>query len=229
MKVLLVDDHTLFREGVSSFLTRLDDAMVFFHADNPRDACLLAEQESPFDLVLLDYSIPGVTGLDLYFSLRERVKSTPITLLTGENNSQLIQTALQAGINGYITKNSTPEVMLSALKLILSGGLYIPSQILAAGAIGEQSFIPSTAPNFTDIGRDSASVTVRPSTINLTCRQQEVLEELAKGYSNKEIARELGMSPSTVKVHVASILRELEVKNRTRAVTMAQDLGLISG
>ena len=229
MKVLLVDDHSLFREGVSLFLQRLGEDIEFVHADNPTDACELAEQQGPFHLVLLDYSIPGVNDLDLYFAIRQRVSNTPIALLTGEINSNLIHRALQAGINGYITKNSPLEVMLSAVRLVLSGGLYIPAQILSDTQLRETSFVPGNQnPHGSQNPHgNNDEALAKPSSVSLTDRQQQVLEEMAKGLSNKEIARELAMSPSTVKVHVASILRELEVKNRTRAVTLAKEMGLI--
>ena len=222
MKILLVDDHALFREGICSFLSQLASDTQFFHADNPKDAVALAQQNRPFDLVLLDYSIPGVKGLSLYFALRDIVNSTPITLLTGECDKALIHSALQAGINGYITKNSPPEIMLNAIRLVLSGGLYIPAQILDHSPLSETTFVPN---NTTLHSNEQTHADV---SINLTSRQQEVLEQMARGFSNKEIAKELSMSPSTVKVHVASILRELEVKNRTHAVTVAKELGLIN-
>lgn len=217
MEVLLVDDHALFRDGLSLLLGQHDSKSSVHTRATAAEAIAFTQENEDLDLALLDYNLPDSNGLELLKQLKELIPATPIAILSGIEDPNLIQSALQAGASGFITKTSTSDVMLSAIGLIMNGGIYVPPAILAQS---------QTDRNQTAAMTDMAKGDHKRQNFQLTDRQKDVLREMIKGLSNKEIARELAMSPSTVKVHVAAILRELEVKNRTQVVSMAQELGL---
>lgn len=227
MEVLVVDDHVLFRDGLALLLRQKDADNQIHTCGTTAEAIRFTESHDDLDLILLDYNLPDGNGLDLLYQLKEVLPATPIALLSGVEDPALIQSALKAGASGFITKTSTSEVMLGAVALIMSGGVYVPPAILA----GDQYAGPSVSNSgstaqsqVSDTARQPAGTT--PSNYQLTERQKDVLKEMVKGLSNKEIARELNMSPSTVKVHVAAILKALDVKNRTQVVSLAQQQGL---
>lgn len=221
MKVLLVEDHELFRDGVTLILEALDDDIEILWRGTTAGVHELIEQGEQLDLVLLDYNLPDGNGLDCLQFVLSHNPETPAILLSAEQDSNLIQSALAAGAKGFITKTSSSKVMLSAIQLVLSGGLYVPPEML-----NPSSQTPAAASRPTT-SSTPLGVNTSSRQHQLTGRQKEVLIEMVKGLSNKEIARELNMSPSTVKVHVAAILRELEVKNRTQAVTYARQNNLL--
>ncbi len=210
MDILLIDDHHIFRDGLKLLLQQQNSGWIIHAAADTQEARQAIKDNADFDLILLDYNLPDGNGLDLLREIKSQIPATPIALLSAHEDPQLIQATLAAGASGFITKSSSSEVMLSALQLIFNGGIYVPPAILA------QSF---------------SSQPVEVETINsdyhLTGRQLEVLQEMVKGLANKEIARELDMSPSTVKAHIAAILREFDVNNRTQAVALAQEKGLV--
>ncbi|NRB37913.1 MAG: response regulator transcription factor [Pseudomonadales bacterium] len=219
MNILVIDDHALFREGLVLVLKQLDDAENIIEAESAEQALSVIEtytdNDNDFDLILLDVNLPN--SPDVFTTLnniKELNPVIPVAILSATEDSGLINQLLQKGASGFITKSSNSQVTLSAVRLILSGGLYVPHQALApATPVAENQ--PSGAP-----AQSKAAV-------QLTARQKDVFELLAEGLSNKEIARKLDMSPSTVKVHVAAILRICDVSNRTQAVTYAQTHSLL--
>lgn len=225
MKVLLVEDHELFRDGVTLILESLDEPMEISWCDTAAGAEEFVSRSEPLDLVLLDYNLPDGTGLQCLQQIHTHHPNTPAIILSAEQDSGLIQQTLEAGARGFITKSSSSKVMLSAIQLVLSGGLYVPPEMLGAARNQRPPVSASAA------GSTGTKVPLAPAgrtrSHSLTERQQDVLSEMIKGLSNKEIARELNMSPSTVKVHVAAILREFEVKNRTQAVNYARQHNLV--
>jgi len=220
VEILLVDDHALFREGLSLVLQQLDDAKIF-EAENAADANRIADQHNDLDLVLLDLNLPDNHDFSLLQSIREKLPSTPVTMLSATEDAKLIQQALQLGASGFITKSSNSQVMLQAINLILAGGLYLPPQVLE-----KTQDLPETEAAET-ITSETTDSTKSENDLHFTGRQMDVLKLLDQGLSNKEIARELDMSPSTVKVHVAAILRECEASNRTQAVSLVRQLGIV--
>lgn len=216
MDILLVDDHHIFRDGLKLLLQQQGSDWVAHAAANVAEARQVIENGIDFDLILLDYNLPDGNGLDLLREIKSTMPATPVALLSAHEDPQLIQATLAAGASGFITKTSSSEVMLSALQLIFSGGVYVPPAIL------KQNISTSTHNHFATPDKSIPS-----DEYYLTERQLDVLREMVKGMANKEIARELNLSPSTVKVHIAAILREFDVNNRTQAVALAQDKRLV--
>lgn len=231
MKVLLVEDHALFREGVSLLLEQLADRVEVTGAETAQQALAMAAA-GPLELVLLDYNLPDANGLECLTRIRSLQPQTPVIMLSAEQDAGLIQLALANGARGFITKASSSKVMISAVQLVLAGGLYVPPEMLNVATARPVAVTGLAAPGLAVVGSGAANIGVaNPSAGNseqlaqkLTERQLDVFRQMVKGLSNKEIARELNMSPSTVKVHVAAILRELDVKNRTQAVNAAKHL-----
>ncbi len=212
MKILIADDHALFRDGLRYVLARLGDDVEILEAKDCTEALALAGSRPDLDLILLDLAMPGMDGLAGLRALRARRPSVPVVILSGSEEPTDVRQALDGGAMGFIPKSSSSSVMLSALRLILSGGVYLPPAYLARSQAGRT---PIAAPSVEALG--------------LTPRQYDVLRLLGRGQSNKEIARVLGLAEGTVKLHISAILRALGVGNRTRAViAAARLLGLSS-
>lgn len=219
MEILIIDDHELFRDGLGILLRQLEPGTSVTEVESGALALEKIEAGMEFDIVLLDYHLPDQNGLSVLCDLKMEAPELPVILLSAEEDPNLVRRALQEGASGFITKTSTTKVMLSAVKLVLSGGVYVPPLMLGTHTQPEKNTERNTA-------TVSKSVAGK---LKITDRQQDVLTEMGKGLSNKEIAKVLTMSPSTVKVHVAAILKELDVKNRTQAVSKALELGWITG
>lgn len=205
MKILVADDHALFREGLRYVLARLGDEVEIFEARDGSEALDVVATRSDLDLVLLDLAMPGMDGFEGLRELRRRVPAVPIVILAASEDSADVRAALDAGAMGFIPKSSTSSVMLSALRLVLSGGVYLPPAFL------EKSSRRGTSARSLEA-------------LGLTARQQDVLKLLGQGQSNKEIAQAFGLAEGTVKLHVSAILRALDVDNRTQAVIAAARL-----
>ena len=230
MDILLVDDHALFREGLALVLKQQlntsEDDVNILEADSAKTALEAVQQHQDLDLILLDLHLPDNQDFSLLLQIKSTDPSIPVAMLSANEDAQKIQKALQQGASGFITKSSKSSVMISAIQLILAGGIYVPPAILKADISGEQVANCATPSNTTT---ETANISPRsPNTTNdtvivqLTGRQKEVLLLMDDGLSNKEIAKVLNMSPSTVKVHVAAILRACNVNNRTQAVSFAR-------
>jgi len=221
MKILIVDDHPLIREAVKHVLAQLDRDVQVLDAENCADANELIAANADLDLVLLDLSLPGSSGLSALESLREQHPSVPVVVLSARDEPDIVVRALDAGAMGFIPKTSSNELMLSALRLVFSGGVYVPPQALASDP--EQGQSPITAPG------TGPATGMAPSEIGLTERQTEVLALMLQGKPNKVICRELNLAEGTVKIHVTAILKALGATNRTQAVIAASRLGLRIG
>ncbi len=205
MKILLADDHPLFREGVKPVLQKLDPDVELVEAiDYPTAFEAMHRDGYGVDLALLDLFMPGMSGVEGVIRFRAAFPDLPVVVLSAAEQLDDIQKLLAAGALGYVTKSSPSDVILGALRLVLAGGVYIPPSLLGG------SFTVSATNHGTA----------------LTSRQVEVLRELAKGQSNKQIALALDVTEGTVKIHLAAIFRILKVNNRTEAVLVAQKMGL---
>jgi DNA-binding NarL/FixJ family response regulator len=213
MKLILADDHTLFRNGLALLLKANSADCEIWEGDG-LDAALAEAQAHPdATIALLDLHMPGMDGVQGIRRFVELNPALPLIILTGAEDPQQIQEVLAAGASGFIPKSSTPAVMLSAIQLVLSGGTYIPPQALSTAS----TTVPSRA---------GSNVREHAQT-QLTERQMQVLRLLAAGKPNKAICRELEIEEGTVKAHIATIFRVLDVVNRTQAATVAREAGLL--
>jgi len=211
LRILLADDHALFRAGLRHLLTDFGDRLQIEEAyDYDNTAALLSELDD-LDLLLLDLNMPGMRGIAAVEELCALAPDVPIIVISVRETPDDVRKAIDAGAMGYIPKSSTPEVMMSALQLVLSGGIYLPPHLLQEVPAGHSS----AAENGSDESDDQLA--------RLTPRQRDVLRLLAQGQSNKQIAEVLGLAPGTVKIHISRILRAFKVQNRTQAVIAATD------
>ncbi len=211
MVVLIADDHALFRYGITLALQGLYDDVTILQASNAEEARRIAHETPDLDLILLDLLMPGLNGIADLKRYIESLPAVPVVVVSGTRQRSTIRAAIEAGARGYILKSSNGEILKHVLPLVLSGELYVPAQAVTpeeagAGMEGEPQF---------DGGPDL------PDFKSLTPRETQVLKLLTLGYSNKEIARSLGMLEGTVKVHVKSIMKKLGVSNRTQAAIAA--------
>jgi DNA-binding NarL/FixJ family response regulator len=211
-KFLLVDDHVLIREALRGVVRELDAGAAVLEASRWGDAARLLKEHADVTLVLLDPGLPDREGLAALAEVRMRHPKTPVVILSAQSDSEDVEKALGLGAVGFIPKSGERDVMLSALRLVLSGGVYIPPEILAR----------SEAPAPT-LRRDAAPTL--PADLGLTARQVDVLSLMRHGMTNKAICRELKLAEATVKNHVTAILKALNVTNRTAAVVRVGELG----
>ncbi len=208
MKILLADDHPLFREGIKPLLHKLDAEIEIIEAKDYHSAFDAARRAGELDLALMDLYMPGMNEREGVIRFRAAFPDVPLIILSASEQPEDIQHLLDIGALGYITKSSPSEVILHALRLVLAGGLYLPPSLLGGKASPERE-----------------DETTQKKAV-LTLRQQEVLRELAQGKSNRQIAEALGVTEGTVKIHLATIFRLLQVNNRTEAVLVAQKMRL---
>ncbi|MDX8387782.1 MAG: response regulator transcription factor [Ghiorsea sp.] len=207
MKLLIADDHALFRESLALSLQRLDEQeATIFQAEDGESTLQLANLHDDLDMILLDLDMPGMTGLEVIRLLQKTHAKTPIVMISANDEHAYITKALELGAKGFIPKTTSTDVTLSALRLVLSGGIYLPAQL-----------IPHHPSDIYNTKEKS-----------LTPRQMEILRLLQKGVQNKIIAYQLELSPSTVKVHVRRIFTTLGAKNRSEAVNNAVGMGILS-
>jgi DNA-binding NarL/FixJ family response regulator len=219
MKFLLVDDHTLIREAVRGVLRELDDDATILEAPRWGEAARLLAEHSDLALLLLDLGLPDRDGFVALGEARARHPKVPIVILSGSCDRASVEKALALGAVGFIPKTGEREVMLSALRLVFSGGVYIPPEILA------HPEPPLAAAPPPAIRRAAGSTAASPADLGLTARQVEVLALMMRGKSNKAICRILDLAEPTVKNHVTAILKALKASNRTEAVIMVGALG----
>ena len=217
MKILLVDDHALFREGMRYVLNQLPEAVEVMEAGNFQDCLKFAELHPELDLALLDLNMPGSEGPISIKYFHQRYPHIPVVVVSGEEDRGIMSKVMNYGAMGFVCKNATAAVMLSALNLILSGGIYIPSQLL------QKLDAPANGDTVPKDGRS-----IRSNEYGLTGRQMQVLTHLAAGLSNKEIAEAVCLAEGTVKIHVAAVYQTLRVGSRMEAVRVAEKLGLIN-
>ena len=219
MKVLIADDHRLIIEGVKIKLAELDpgiDAVVAMNLEELDRA--VAAHADELDLALVDITMPGTQGHQHVARLRAQAPALPVIVLSGSEDVDLMRALIDMGVLGFIPKAYSPDVMLSAIRLVLAGGIYIPPLLLAnAQAQGWQP--TETAPPPANPSRAIDGLRNL-----LTERQIDVMRLLSQGKPNKLIARDLGISEGTVKIHLAAIFRALNVRNRVEAVVASRKL-----
>lgn len=212
MKFLIVDDHPLIREGLSHVLQELDPNCEVIESATA-DAAISAAQDYPdLSLILLDLSVPGANRLTLLSALREKRDDVPVVVISATDDPGIIRDAIEIGAMGFISKASSTKVIISALRLVLVGGVYVPPQSLRAM---DTQDLPDEIQG-TQLDADGSASMLKQ--LGITPRQTEVLALLVQGKPTKIICKELDLAEGTVKTHITSILHALKVTNRTQAL-----------
>lgn len=206
MKILIADDHALFRDELSSRLEKINPDVVLMQASSFSQALKILEKEVDLDMIIVDLDMPDMQWEEGIKILKQKSDEINIVVISASEDMRQIRKILQSGIKGYIPKRLESQTMHNTLKLIVEGGIYIPPALVENNS------------EFSNNNRRSKT---------LTNRQSQVLDLIAEGKSNKQIAYEMGVSEATVKLHINALLRSLKVNNRTQAVITAQKMGLI--
>ena len=201
IEVLIVDDHPIMRVGIAAMISKCNEMRVVGFAGSGEEAIEKFTKHRP-DIVLLDLRLPGMSGVETLQEIDRKFPGARIIILTMYEGDEDIHRAMNAGAKGYLAKGLAPETLLAAIRKVHAGGSYVPAPI-------------------------SNSLASRTSDTCLSARESEVLELLAKGKSNKEIALELGIRESTVKGHISVILTRLDANDRTQAVIAGLERGYI--
>ena len=208
MNILLVDDHALFREGLRALMLKISPEITIYEAaslEGAIDEC----RTTQFRMALLDLGLSQTDGLETLDAFRTGVPGVPVVVLSGDEAPQRIRAAIDRGAVGYVPKSHTSDLMIAALRLVLSGGVYLP---------------PLALDDDLGLGQEVTSIT--QTFARLSPRQREVAQLLLQGQSNKVIGRKLGVSEGTVKAHVSAIYQIIGAKNRVEAVTLAAKSGI---
>ncbi len=218
--VMLVDDHPVFRQGLRRVLESEDDLDVTAEVADGREALRVAKELAP-DVILLDINLPGMNGLQVARSLKDAILDINIIMLTAYHDDQQVFHAIRAGASAYFPKDVSPRRLIEAIRLVHQGSYVVEDRILEKPQVGE--WLLAQFEHAEGGETDSLGVLLVP----LSPREMEILQHIAQGKSNKEIAFDLGISRQTVKNHMTSILRKLAVNDRTQAAIYALRRGWI--
>ncbi len=208
LKILVCDDHAVFRDGLRLVLEDLEGDVELFEASDGAQALEVANAHPDLELVLMDLQMPGVGGVEGLRRVRREHPALPVVIVSATDAAQAMRQVLDEGAAGFIPKAFGRKELVAALQLVLSGGVFVPQAALA----------PAPA--------DDASARRRQRAGRLTERQLEVLSLMARGLTNREICGVLSIAENTVKTHVKAILEALEATNRTEAAVLARELDL---
>lgn len=210
MKVLIADEQSLFRDGLTLRLKEINQNIDILQSSSLTETLQILSAEPNTDILILDIDLAGFSAEETIKNIQNISPSAKIIAISSSEDAHNIKNILSLGAKGYIPKRSDSNILSGALKLILDGGTYIPPVMLKTDSISKLT-----------------SPTLPPLKKNLTNRQSQVLDLIAQGKSNKQIAYDMGVSEATVKLHINALLRSLKVNNRTQAVITAQKMGLI--
>lgn len=215
MRILILDDHPLFANALSQTVSRLEHQVNIDFASDTKQAFHLIDFGKNYDLILVDLKLKGLDGFGFMRILSDNFITSPVIVISSNQDIKNIEHAYKLGAMGFIHKSAQANEILDAIRQVLSGKIYQPDNI-------------KPIPKETDIDSPSStSITPKTDNFGISNRQFSVLQLITTGLSNKEIARELDISESTVKTHVSSLISALAVHNRTACVTEAQRLGLL--
>ena len=232
MQVLVVDDHPLLRSALTDAIKGLGDAVEVLEGRDGADALRLADEHPDLDLVLLDYALPDSDGASVLTQLKQKHPTLPVIVVSGFDGRDVVTAAMDAGASGFISKGSSPKLILTAIRLVLDGGKYVPESALPGTSAAAAR---NRGPGFRAQQHAEALARLRKL---LTPQELRVLGLLLKGSSNKQIARAIGkeadrqgghghsIAESTVKAHMTNILRALGVERRTQAALAVERLGV---
>lgn len=204
MRLLIADDHELVRDTLAAFLER-EGSFALDTVENLDDACTKIEAEGGYDLVLLDYSMPGMNGLEGLSRAIEINGGKPVAVMSGTAPKAIAQEALDAGAIGFLPKTMAARSLINAVRFMAAGETFVPVAFMTQEEPGVES---------------------NPLAKGLSGRELEVLGGLCRGLANKEIARELDLQEVTIKLHVKTLCRKLDAKNRTHAAMIAKEAGI---
>ncbi len=203
MKILLVDDQELVRDTIAAFL-RQENGLEVDVAQDFQSAVETVRKGGPFDLVLLDYMMPGMNGLAGLAIMKKLQGGKPVAILSGTAPRSVAEQALSEGAAGFLPKTMSTRSLVAAIRFMAAGEIYAPISMMTE--------------------RDAQPTTVAGA--QLTPREMDVLKRLCRGMANKEIARELDLQEVTVKLHIKTLYRKIDAKNRTHAAMIAKEAGL---
>ncbi len=213
-RILLVDDHALFRRGLTALLGRDPRFLIVGDAADAGEALRRARELAP-DLILLDNHLPGVNGVDALPALRDAAPAARVLMLTVSEDEQDLAGALRAGASGYLLKSIDGDALVEAILRAMRGESVVSHEMTG-----------KLVAAFRDAGAATAAPAVARPLAQLSPRETDILRCIARGASNKEIARELGIAETTVKIHVQHVLRKLDVGSRVQAAVIATEHGL---
>ena len=217
IRILVVDDHTLFRRGLTALLSREPGFEVVGDAADAGQAQRRAQELQP-DLILLDNHLPGVRGIDALPALREAAPQTRVLMLTVSEDEQDLSAALQAGAAGYMLKTVEGEALTSAIQRVMRGDHVVATEMTSKLVSALKGGAPASAP--------AAPTPAAALLGSLSPRERDILRGIARGASNKEIGQDLGIAETTVKIHVQHVLRKLDVSTRVQAAVLATNAGV---
>lgn len=216
VRVLVVDDHTLFRRGLTALLSGYPEIDVVGDAADAGEALRRAQELSP-DVVLLDNHLPGVLGVDVLPALRETLPAARVLMLTVSEDERDLAAALRGGAHGYLLKTIEGDALVTAIVRAMRGESVVATEMTGKLVAAYRDAASGPAP--------PAPASTRLA--QLSPREHEILRAIARGASNKEIGRELGIAETTVKIHVQHVLRKLDVASRVQAAVIASEQGLV--
>lgn len=211
MKLLIVDDHPVLRDGLTALLQHANPGTTVLQARNASEGLSLADGCADLDVILLDLEMPGMKGLEALSEFGRKRPDVPVIVLSSSEDARDVRQSLASGALGYVPKSASQQVLLSAIRLVLNGDVYVPPLILDDGSL--------SAARIQGGKNERASL--------LTQRQVEILRLLSEGMPNKTIAATLNLSVKTVKVHITTIFKALNVINRTQAAVAGRKAGII--
>ena len=221
MRFLIADDHELFLQGLNFILQKEFPQAQIITANSYTSIFEILKTDKKFDLILTDLAMPGAKWLDALQKIHQICPEVPIIIISAVFEREILQKTFDIGVSGYLSKSFPNNIIISAINLVLAGGMYIPPEVL-------QMSIKSSPEPVRDLLNDLNSPEKKTVENNvLTPRQMDVLRCLSEGLSNKQIAYKLGLSEGTVKIHLTLLMRALDVTNRLAAVREASKKGLI--
>lgn len=229
MKFLIADDHELFLQGLEFILKKEFSKADIVLANSYTAIFDIISHSSDFDLIITDLAMPGANWFEAINKIHQMCSEVPIIVISAVFDREILQKTYDLGVSGYISKSSSNNVIMSAIKLVMAGGMYIPPELL-------HSEVRDSSPDLTALLEkleNSEKVTTIPqnketdTTPGLTPRQMDVLQCLSEGLSNKQIAYKLGLSEGTIKIHITLLMRALGVTNRVAAVREAIKNGIL--
>ncbi|HPT83194.1 MAG TPA: response regulator transcription factor [Limnochordia bacterium] len=218
IEVLIVDDHPLLRQGLKTLLELEGEITVVGQASNGPEALRLADQLRP-DVVLLDINMPGMNGIEVAKALRERRPEVAILVLTIHDDETYVKEMIRSGAKGYLLKDAEPREVVAAIKKVAAGESVYPTDLMERVMEHYHNLEMK-------YGKLQSAAAI--SDLSLTTRELEILQYIVEGMSNKEIAAALYISEKTVKNHITSLLRKLNVEDRTQAAVFAVSQGLFT-